>query len=85
MPWFDSSLIPPVERAAGICQEGGPGRMAFADASLSYLVVPSHTCRSEVWSLGLVSLAVDVGLLIFRAAEQLLCLLEVQVCLLVPF
>lgn len=41
--------------------------------------------RSEVWSLGLVSLAVDVGLLIFRAAEQLLCLLEVQVCLLVPF
>lgn len=73
-----------MECAAGVCQEGGPGRMAFAAASLSYLVAPSHACRSEVWSLGLVSLAVDVGL-IFPDAEQLLCPLEVQVCFLVPF
>lgn len=83
---FDSSQIPPVECAAGVCQEGVcPGRMTFAAASLSYLVAPSHACRSEVWSLGLVSLAMDVGLLIFPDAEQLLCPLEVQVCLLVPF
>lgn len=68
--------------------EGGPGRTAITAASRSYLVAPPHARRSEVWSLGLVSLDVDVGLtalLTLPAAEQLLCPLEVQVCPLIPF
>lgn len=62
----------------------GPGRMAITAASLSYLVAPPHARRSEVCSLGLVSLDVDAGLtalFTFPDAEQLLCPLEAQVCL----
>lgn len=33
--------------------------MAITAASVSYLVAPPHALRSEVWSLGLVSLDVD--------------------------
>jgi hypothetical protein len=33
--------------------------MAITAASVSYLVAPPHARRSEVWSLGLVSLDVD--------------------------
>lgn len=59
--------------------------MAITAASVSYLVAPPHAHRSEVWSLGLVSLDVDDRLLIFPAAEQLLCPLKVQGRLLIPF
>lgn len=86
---FDSSQDTYSEMySRGVCQEGGPGRMAITAASVSYLLAPPHAHRSEVWSLGLVSLDVDVrlrALLPFPAAEPLLCPLVVQACLLIPF